>query len=122
MDTRSLAIALSAGRVLAGVGLVAAPSRAAAGWIGPEADLPSVQVVIRALGVRDLALGVGTIAAFRGGDPTPWVIAGIASDAVDLGATVAGGRSLPPTGRVGVALIAAAAAVTGTVVLRSLRS
>jgi hypothetical protein len=122
MDARTVATGFSLGRALIGTALVAAPAKAAQGWIGPEADLPAAQVVTRALGVRDVAIAVGTLAAVRnGGDAKPWLVAGIACDAVDLGATLAAGRALPPTGRAGVAVIAAGAVVTGLAVLRALR-
>jgi hypothetical protein len=121
MDARTVATGYSLGRAVIGAALVAVPSKAAEGWVGPEADLPATQVMARALGIRDLAIGVGTLHALRGGDPTAWLVAGIASDAVDFGATVAAGRALPPTGRFGVAAIAGGAVLTGLAVLRALR-
>ena len=69
-----------------------------------------------------MAIGFGTLAAaHRGADVTPWLVAGIASDAVDLGATLAAGDALPPTGRLGVPVLAAAGALTGLALLRALR-
>jgi hypothetical protein len=122
IDARTIAIGFTLGRAAIGAALVVTPSKASGGWIGPEADLPTSQVLARALGIRDLAIAVGTLAALRdGGDATPWLVAGIACDAVDLGATVAAGNALPPAGRAGVAALAGAAVVTGVAVLRALR-
>jgi len=122
MDARTVATGFTLGRAVIGAALVAAPAKASEGWIGPEADLPSTQVVSRALGIRDLTLGLGTLAALRdGGDVTPWLVAGIACDAVDFGSTLAAGDAIPSTGRLGVSLIAASAVVTGVALLRALR-
>jgi hypothetical protein len=122
VDARTVATGFALGRALIGAALVATPSKASEGWIGPEAELPTTQVVARALGIRDLAIAVGTLAAVRGdADPTGWLVAGIASDAIDLGATLAAGDALPPTGRIGVPVIAAGAVVTGLALLRTLR-
>jgi hypothetical protein len=122
VDARTAATGFALGRALIGAALVATPSKASEGWIGPEADLPTTQVVTRALGARDLAIAVGTLAAVRGdADPTGWLVAGVVSDTVDLGATLAAGDALPPTGRYGVAALAAGAVVTGLALLRALR-
>jgi hypothetical protein len=122
VDARTVATGISLGRALIGAALVATPAKASEGWIGPEADLPATQVVARACGVRDLAIALGTIAALRGGgDVKPWLVAGVVSDAVDLAATLAAGKALPPTGRVGVPVMAGGAVVAGTALLRALR-
>jgi hypothetical protein len=122
VDARTAATGFALGRLLIGTALVAAPAKASEGWIGPEADLPTTQVVTRALGIRDLAIAAGTLAAVRGeADPARWLVAGVASDAVDLGATLVAGDALPPTGRYGVAAVAAGAVVGGLVLLRALR-
>ena len=78
------------GRIGLGAALLAKPG-IAYGWIGGEADGRGAQVVIRALAVRDLVIGAGT--AVKAGDPKgmrPWLLAGVAADAVDFAATLAG--------------------------------
>jgi hypothetical protein len=78
------------GRVAVGATLVAKPD-SAYGWIGGEADGRGAQVVTRALGIRDLVIGVGVLAT--AGDAKalrPWLLAGVAADAVDFGATLTG--------------------------------
>lgn len=121
MDARTVATGFSLGRAVIGAALVAAPAKAAEGWIGPEAALPTAQVLARALGIRDLALAIGLLAALRGGDPGPWLVAGIAADAVDLTATLAAGRAVPPQARAGVGVIAGGAVLTGIALHRSLK-
>ncbi len=78
------------GRIGAGAALLAKPD-IAYGWIGGEADGRGARVLTRALGVRDLVIGAGTAAT--AGDPKglrPWLLAGIAADAVDFAATLWG--------------------------------
>jgi hypothetical protein len=54
----------------------------------------------RALGARDLALGLGTLAAFGRPDGAgPWIAAGALSDALDVAASVSCWRELPRVSR-----------------------
>ena len=114
MDYRQLVRSLAVGRVAIGAALVLVPSLAARGWAGDEASRPATKVFLRALGIRDLALGIGTLRALeRGEDPVPWARYGAAADGVDAAATVVGYRSLARRGRFAVLLLAAAAAAGG---------
>ena len=118
MDARTIAAGLNVGRAVVGGALLAAPARAGAAWVGPEAALPSTGVMMRAMGARDLGLALGTLAALRsgsrgGGGARTWLLAGVLADAADLAATLAAGRSLPPAGRNGTAVVAATATATG---------
>lgn len=55
-------------------------------------------MLARALGARDLALGVGLLAALGGrGSPRPWLAAGVVSDTTDIVATAIESDSLPAT-------------------------
>lgn len=68
MDIAStLGTLLNVGRVAYGVAAVVAPGKAAEGWIGRAAGDPSVHPMIRAFGIRDVALGAATIGALRAG-------------------------------------------------------
>jgi hypothetical protein len=108
--TSTLAKGLAVGRVAFGAALVAMPEEAARGWIGRRAaSYGGAQALARALGVRDLVLGVGSLAALsRGDDARGWVLAGAVGDAVDLVASVTG-DDLPATGRIAVLGLASAA-------------
>jgi hypothetical protein len=110
--------AVAAGRLALGVAAVAQPALPARPWVGKEAGGVAAQVFGRALGARDISLGAGALAALRRGpaDPGPacaWVAAGALADALDVAATVASWRNLPPTGRWLVAATAGGAALTG---------
>ena len=78
------------GRVGVGATLIAKPD-SAYGWIGGEADGRGAQVLVRALGIRDLVLGAGALATAGDSEALrPWLLAGVAADAVDFAATLAG--------------------------------
>src|SRR4051812_40954605 len=85
--------ALAAGRVVVGTALCVAPSLAAQ-WAGDDARSPGARVIVRAMGARDAALGLGTLASAH--DPAQlrrWLVASGAGDAADFAATLAGPRS-----------------------------
>lgn len=114
MDHRQLMRAVAAGRIVVGAGLVALPGFAGGRWIGPAAHDGGVKVLARALGVRDLALGVGTLRALDAGEPArSWVALGALSDAVDLAATALAIRAIGPRRALPVMAVAATATVAG---------
>ena len=58
MSARDAARAIAAGRVAAGAAFLVAPALTGRGWIGEDAERPGVQAIFRALGIRDLILGL----------------------------------------------------------------
>lgn len=123
MDVAKLALALNAGRVGIGVALTLAPAALGRRWIGPVADDPGARVAIRAMGIRDAALGAATIGTLRAtgvGGMGFRVLAGlgIAVDAVDAAATVAAWRSLPASGKAVIAVAGGATALGAAVLAR----
>ena len=116
MDHRQLVRSLSAGRVVVGAALIVLPGSAAGPWIGPAANDPTVKVLTRAMGVRDLALGVGTMRALAAGEPArDWTLAGGVSDLVDAGATLLAFRRLGARRAIPLMVIATVAAVASYV-------
>jgi hypothetical protein len=96
VKARGLLSQLNAGRVVLGTGLIARPQMATSMWVGRDGERPGGQVLARALGARDAALGAGTLAALHTGQPImPWVLGGLLCDATDLLATHAGRDHLP---------------------------
>ena len=72
-------------RTAVGVALIAAPG-APLRMAGGEPPTGAALLLMRTIGVRDLVLGAGTVAAARdaGGDRSvPWTRATLASDALD---------------------------------------
>jgi hypothetical protein len=107
VDARTLTRAHALGRVALGAGLTLAPRLTAAAWLGRDARRPATQVPIRALGARDLAIGLGTAYAVgQGHGVRPWLGAGALADAIDLAATVRVRHRLPAAGVATVALMA----------------
>jgi hypothetical protein len=112
------AIAVAAGRIGLGVVALAEPAVPARPWVGAAADGVAARVFGRALGSRDLALGLGALAALAGpstgtGSARAWVGAGALADALDVAATVASWDELPRRSRWLVAASATGAAIVG---------
>jgi hypothetical protein len=118
MDPAVLGRASAVGRVGVGIGLLARPRLLTRAWIGADADRVGAQVLTRALGVRDLVIGAGTLAA-SGADRRPWLVAALVADATDLTVTLAAGRALPVRGRVLVSLAAGGGVAMGAIALRT---
>jgi hypothetical protein len=96
MDPRTLARLQALGRIVIGSAFALSPRLAGRAWVGPAADTAGAQVGLAAFGVRDAALGFGAAWALGGGEPArAWVLAGVASDAVDLAATFRRRSDLP---------------------------
>jgi hypothetical protein len=115
---RRTAAAVAAARVGLGVTALARPSAPARPWVGASADELGAQVFGRALGGRDVALGLGALAAARQSASAPrvaaaWYAAGALSDALDVAVTVTAWDRLPRFTRWLVAASAAGAAVAG---------
>ena len=122
MSARDAARAIAAGRVLVGAAFLVAPGLAGRGWIGDDAERPGVQAIFRALGIRDVILGLLTLHVVdRPGIGPRTVATCAAADAVDFGATLAARESLPPTAAVGALAVAGSAALTGAALSLALR-
>ena len=110
--------AVAAARVVIGLIALAWPSVPARPWVGAAADDLAARVFGRALGARDLALGLGALTALQRpgserGSARAWVAAGALSDALDVVASLSSWRELPQRGRWLVIASASGAALTG---------
>jgi hypothetical protein len=115
---RQGAVTVAAGRVVLGLTALAWPAVPARPWVGASADDLAATVFGRALGARDLALGLGALAALQRPDAEPgsaaaWVAAGALSDALDVAASLVSWSDLPRITRWLVAASAGGAALTG---------
>jgi hypothetical protein len=120
------AAAIAAGRVALGATALVWPSVPARPWVGAAADDLAARVFGRALGARDLALGLGALIAMRqppaeAGEAVRWVAAGALSDALDVAASVRSWPDLPRAGRWLVAASAGGAALAGAAGALALR-
>ncbi|HXL91783.1 MAG TPA: hypothetical protein VN969_22790 [Streptosporangiaceae bacterium] len=97
-------------RTAVGFALIAAPRvpMRLTGWKEPAgADV----LLMRTIGIRDLVLGIGTIAAARSDNMTDarrWTTAALASDSLDTAASLASYRSIGKRDSVGAAVLALA--------------
>ena len=110
---RLLAGLISLGRLVFGIVFIANPGIMERAWIGKQARLPGAQLLARAVGARDLVVGLGGLQAVarNDGSAQPWLAAASVCDAVDVGATRAAGRSIPRQGRNGVLAVGGVSAV-----------
>jgi hypothetical protein len=94
-------------RAAVGVALIAAPELPLR-LPGREQPTAASVLLMRTIGIRDLVLGVGTVAAGRadGGDVRRWVALTTASDALDVAASLASSRTIGKRDAIGAALLA----------------
>jgi hypothetical protein len=122
----TLVRAMGAATVLFGAAPALAPRFFARMFALPVESDPRLLVMVRSVGVRDVAIGLGLFMAARSGnaaDYAPWLAARIASD---VGDTVAIGIAMKSGSRqprfVGLGLLALAASLTGLVLDRLRRA
>lgn len=96
MEDRDLATLFGWTRVGVGAAFVLAPAKMGKLWMGQNVDSVYTRKAGRALGARDLALGVGLLTAIRRGSPARgWLEAGVLTDSVDTFNDAVGLRRLP---------------------------
>jgi hypothetical protein len=134
VQLRRGATAVAAARVALGVLALARPGVPSRPWVGVGAGAEegtaglAVRVLGRALGGRDLGLGLGALAAITqedGESSSMWVAAGALCDGLDVAATLASWRELPRVTRWLVLSSAAGASLAGAagaVALRATRA
>lgn len=119
-QARRLARILAGARISFGATALVAP--ALPGWLfsGPDARLATNRALGRAMGGRDLALGLGAVLAMSHHAPARgWIEAGALADASDVLATVLAWRELPRWGRLVIVVLAGAGTVAGVVTARA---
>ena len=110
MEARDVAVGLAGGRVAIGVVSLLAPGLVGRAMMGPDGDSGGTRLLLRVIGARDLALGLGVLAALDRGTPVHgWLRASAVVDGLDLAGSVLARHHLRPT----VFPAAAGAATTG---------
>lgn len=117
----AVGIAIAGVRLAAGVALGGKPETFLR--FEPQIRGTSMPLLLRTVGIRDLAIGLGTVAAALSPSDTElrrWLAAGLASDVLDVAAGVAGAGT---TGlrSISSALIAAPMVAAGVYALSELR-
>ena len=115
---RNLAQLLAWGRLGIGATAVVAPGLVSRPWLGGVAAEPAGRLFARAMGGRDLALGIGALRALAVSDDEsrPWVALG---GVADLATVVAFGQ-LPRRSRWGIMAVTLGAALVSIRVAASL--
>jgi hypothetical protein len=107
---------LSAGRVAVGISFLVAPEKGGETWVGARAARrPATQLLMLAIGARDVALGAGALGALRRGErrsARAWMVGQFLCDLTDLAATVRARDDIPRTSFRAVSAIAAGSAAT----------
>jgi len=114
---RSLTVGYGLARVGLGLVVLAVPEVVGRTWIGDEADSPPTKVVLRALGVRDLALGAGTVVGASSPDVNVWLATCALADAGDVASTIVGRDSIPKRGVITTVVAASAGAIAGVALI-----
>jgi hypothetical protein len=113
LDVAKLARDQAINRVAMGTALLVAPGIVGTIWAGPQARDDRAKVLARALGARDLTLGLAALVALREGDRT-WAKRSFAAqawaDAVDFIAITAAADRLPRLSVLGGGFMAASSA------------
>jgi hypothetical protein len=119
---RNLAQLLAWGRLGIGATAVVAPGLVSRPWLGGVAAEPAGRLFARAMGGRDLALGIGALRALAVSDDEsrPWVALGGVADLVDAMATVVAFGQLPRRSRWGIMAVTLGAALVSIRVAASL--
>ena len=109
MEARDLAVGLAGGRIAIGVVSLLAPKLVGRAMLGPDADSGGTRLVLRVVGARDLALGIGVLAALDRGAPVRgWLRASAVVDGLDAAGSLLARRHLRP-----IVFPAALSAATG---------
>jgi hypothetical protein len=121
-DEMKLLTTYAIGRVVFGVGALAAPAITGRTLAGPGAAEPDAQAFLRGMGGREIGLGLGLLAMIRSGGPVrPLLMAGVLADSGDMAGIVGAWPHMPPAKRWPGLATAASAAVLGAALLVSAR-
>jgi hypothetical protein len=84
MDKRQTALVIGRGRAVIGIAALAVPGVVNWLWLGRGGSTPQARALVRMVGIRDLALGVGTLTTVKEDTQGPeWLSMGAAADGVD---------------------------------------
>ena len=98
MGARDLAVGLAGGRIAIGVVSLLAPGLLGRAMMGSDGGSRATRLVLRALGARDLALGLGVLAALdRDGSVHGWLRASAVVDGLDAAGCLLARDHLRPT-------------------------
>lgn len=104
-------------RVVFGIGAGLFPEKIGATWIGDSANEPGARTILRAMGLRDIALGIGATEAALRDESGPWLAVALLADIGDVTATLLSAGRIPRSGVITTTALAGSAAVAAGVLL-----
>jgi hypothetical protein len=97
MEARDLAVGVAGGRIAIGAVSLAAPGVVGRAMMGADGDSRATRLLLRAVGARDLALGIGVLAALDRNAPMGgWMRASAVVDGLDAAGSLLARRHLRP--------------------------
>lgn len=93
------------------------PEKIGATWIGEAANEPSNRTILRAMGLRDIALGLGATEAALRDESGPWLAVALLADLGDVTATLLSAGRIPRSGVITTTALAGSAAVAAGILL-----
>lgn len=121
VEAEDLARALSLTRIAIGSLAFIAPRKLARAWTGRRGEDVPGNMAMRGLGIRDVALGLGTLMALeRGRGARGWLEACALSDAGDVVSTLANFGELPVLKRISALASAGTGAYLGIALAEAL--
>ena len=114
MTDKEMARALGLVRVVLGAIGMLAPQKSMRAWIGQEAKPYPTNMVLRGMAIRDVALGIGLLAALENDGQTRGWLEGMAlSDLGDAVGTLGSWKDLPGFRRLGLLVLEVGFAAVG---------
>ena len=97
MEARDLALGLAGGRIAIGVASLLAPGLVGRAMMGAKGDSGGMRLLLRVVGARDLALGIGALVALDRDAPVRgWLRASAVVDTLDAAGILLVRRHLRP--------------------------
>jgi hypothetical protein len=114
MEARDVAVGLASGRTAIGVVSLLAPGLVGRAMMGPDGDSGGTRLFLSVVGARDLALGIGVLAALDRDAPVRgWLRASAVVDGLDAVGCLLARDHLRPTVFPAAAVAATAGALLG---------
>ncbi|MEX1219599.1 MAG: hypothetical protein WEB05_04335 [Solirubrobacterales bacterium] len=117
----NLRIALNTGfgfsRVIFGLVAATVPEKIGSTWVGEDASRTSNKTIFRAMGFRDIALGIGATEAALRDEAGPWLAVSLLADIGDVAATLISINGIDRKGVITTSFLAGSAAVAAGVLL-----
>jgi hypothetical protein len=97
MEARDLAVGLAGGRIAIGVVSLLAPGLVGLAMMGSDGDSAGTRLILRVVGARDLALGIGVLHALDRNAPVHgWLRASAVVDGLDAAGSLLARHYLRP--------------------------